>query len=132
MGAGRCAAVGVVTKSVDVEAALGVGVVAGEVPGNGGGVGLGGLLEGDSAGDLGVTAEECDYIIVNVSSLIQGGCAEQGAENETAAAGRGATWHRNRGDAARQCRWLATVRQGSRMGRQVAITVSNCAQTCAR
>lgn len=51
------AAVGVVTELVDVEATLGVGVVALDVPGDGGGRVLVGLLEGDSAGDLGVTAE---------------------------------------------------------------------------
>jgi hypothetical protein len=32
MGAGRCAAVGVVTKLVDVDATLSVGVVASNVP----------------------------------------------------------------------------------------------------
>lgn len=57
MGTGRGAAVGVVTKGVDVEATLGVGVVAGNVPGDGGGRGLALLLEGDGAGDLGVTTE---------------------------------------------------------------------------
>jgi hypothetical protein len=58
---GRGAAVGVVTEGVDVEAALGVGVVAGEVPGDGGGSRLGRLLEHDRAGDLGVTTEDSDY-----------------------------------------------------------------------
>ena len=58
--AGRGAAVGVVTKGVDVEAALSVGVVAGNVPGDGGGSRLGLLLEGDGAGDLGVTTEDRD------------------------------------------------------------------------
>lgn len=53
----RGAAVGVVAKGVDVEAALGVGVVAGDVPGDGGGRVLVGLLEGNGAGDLGVTTE---------------------------------------------------------------------------
>jgi hypothetical protein len=52
------AAVGVVTELVDVEATLGVGVVALDVPGDGGGRVLVGLLEGDSAGDLGVTTED--------------------------------------------------------------------------
>lgn len=55
--AGRGAAVGVVTKGVNVEAALGVGVVAGNVPGDGGGSGLGLLLEDDGAVDLAVTTE---------------------------------------------------------------------------
>ena len=60
MWAGRGAAVGVVTEGVDVEATLSVGVVAGEVPADGGRVGLGSLLESDGAGDLGVTSENSD------------------------------------------------------------------------
>lgn len=59
--AGRGAAVGVVTKGVDVEASLGVGVVAGDVPGDGGGRRLGRLLKHNGAGDLGVSTEDSDY-----------------------------------------------------------------------
>jgi hypothetical protein len=55
--AGGGAAVGVVTELVDVEGTLGVGVVALDVPRDGGGGTLVGLLEGHVAGDLGVTAE---------------------------------------------------------------------------
>jgi hypothetical protein len=51
------AAVGVVTKGVDVESSLGVGVVTGDVPGDGSGSRLRLLLEDDGTGDLGVTAE---------------------------------------------------------------------------
>jgi hypothetical protein len=40
------AAVGVVTELVDVEATLSVGIVARDVVGDGGGAGLGALLEG--------------------------------------------------------------------------------------
>jgi hypothetical protein len=58
--AGRSAAVGVVTEGVDVEATLGVGVVAGDVPGDGGGRALGLLLEHNGAGDLGVSTEDSD------------------------------------------------------------------------
>ena len=54
------AAVGVVTELVNVESTLGVGVVALDVPGDGGGGTLAGLLEGDGAGDLGVTTENSD------------------------------------------------------------------------
>ena len=61
MRAGRGATVGVVAEGVDVEATLGVGVVAGEVPADGGRVGLGSLLESDGAGDLRVTPENSDY-----------------------------------------------------------------------
>jgi hypothetical protein len=56
--ASRGAAVGVVAKLVDVEAALGVGVVAGDVVGYGCGRGLAGLLEGYGPGDLGVASED--------------------------------------------------------------------------
>lgn len=58
MRAGGGAAVGVVTEGVDMEATLGVGVVASDVPGDGGGSGLGGLLEGDGSSDLGVTTDD--------------------------------------------------------------------------
>lgn len=57
VGTGGGAAVGVVTELVDVEATLSVGVVAGNVPGDGGGDGLVGLLESDSTGDLRVTTD---------------------------------------------------------------------------
>lgn len=58
MGAGRGAAVGVVTEGVNVEATLGVGVVASDIPGDLGGRRLSVLLEDDGAGDLGVTPED--------------------------------------------------------------------------
>ena len=58
MRASRGAAVGVVAKGVDVHATLGVGVMAGDVPGDGGRGGLRLLLEDDGAGDLGVTADD--------------------------------------------------------------------------
>merc|ERR1712183_829605 len=59
---GAGAAVGVVTKGVDVHAALGVGIVAGDVPGDLGVGGLGGLLEGDGALDVGVTTDNSDSL----------------------------------------------------------------------
>lgn len=58
MRAGGGAAVGVVTEGVNVHATLGVGVVASNVPCDGSGGGLGGLLEGDGSGDLGVTPND--------------------------------------------------------------------------
>lgn len=61
MRAGRRAAVGVVTKGVDVEAALGVGVVAGEVIGNGGRGRLRLLLKGDGTRHLGITTEDSNW-----------------------------------------------------------------------
>lgn len=59
--ASRGAAVGVVAKGVDVHAALGVGVVAGDVPGDLGRGRLGLLLEDDGAGDLGVTTDDANW-----------------------------------------------------------------------
>jgi hypothetical protein len=56
--AGRGAAVGVVAKGVDVEATLGVGVIAGDVVGDGGRGTLRVLLEDDGAGDLCVSSED--------------------------------------------------------------------------
>lgn len=58
MRAGRGAAVGVVAKGVDVEATLGVGVIAGDVVGDGGRGTLRVLLEDDGAGDLCVSSED--------------------------------------------------------------------------
>ena len=50
---------------MDVHAALSVGVVAGDVPGDGGVGVLVGLLEGNGSGDLGVTAELCNWAMVS-------------------------------------------------------------------
>lgn len=60
MRAGTGAAVGVVTELVDVHAALGGGIVAFDIVGDGGGAGLGRLFEGDGAADGGVTTEDCN------------------------------------------------------------------------
>lgn len=60
MRARRSAAVGVVAKGMDVHAALGVGIVAGDLPRDSRGGVLVGLLEGHGALDVGVTAEDCD------------------------------------------------------------------------
>jgi hypothetical protein len=65
MWASGGAAVRVVTELVDVDATLGVGVVASEVPGDGGGGVLISLLEGHSAGDLGVATDGCYYVDVS-------------------------------------------------------------------
>jgi hypothetical protein len=55
--AGRCAAVGVVTKLVDVHATLSIWVVALDIPCDGGGGAFGLLLEGNGTGDLRVTSD---------------------------------------------------------------------------
>jgi len=57
---GGSAAVGVVTELVDVHATLGARVVAGDVPRDGGGGGLGGLLERDGSLDVRVSSEDGD------------------------------------------------------------------------
>jgi len=57
VGSGGCAAVGVVTELMDVEAALGIGVVTRDIPCNGGWGRLGRLLEGNGTGDLRVTSD---------------------------------------------------------------------------
>jgi hypothetical protein len=56
----RDAAVGVVAELVDVHASLGIGVVAADVVGDGGGRGLVALLEGHCPSDLRVSAEDSD------------------------------------------------------------------------
>ena len=55
-------AVGVVAKLVHVHAALSRGIMARDVVGDGRWGGLGRLLKGDGAADLGVTAEDCDCV----------------------------------------------------------------------
>jgi hypothetical protein len=57
---GRGAAIGIVAKGVDVHATLGIGIVAGDVPGDLGGSGLRILLECHRAGDLGVATDNAD------------------------------------------------------------------------
>ena len=55
---GGCAAVGVVAELVNVHAALGVGIVAGDVPADASGAALVVLLEGDGALDIRVATED--------------------------------------------------------------------------
>jgi hypothetical protein len=57
----RGAAVRIVTKLVDVETTQGVGVVPGDIPGYDCRGGLGSLLEGDGASNVGVTADHSNY-----------------------------------------------------------------------
>ena len=61
VGSGGGATIGIVTKLVDVHATLSIGVIASDVPCNGSWGRLGFLLEGNSAGDLRVTSNECNY-----------------------------------------------------------------------
>jgi hypothetical protein len=70
VGTSGGAAVGVVTELVNVETTLSVGVVAGDVPRNGGRGSLVSLLEGDGAGDLGVSADNsnCDDALADFHS----------------------------------------------------------------
>lgn len=52
------ATIGVVTECMNVHAALSIGIVAVNLPCDGGWAGFGGLLEGDGTSDLGVTTED--------------------------------------------------------------------------
>ena len=61
MRTSRGAAVRVVAKLVDVHSSLGMGVVAGDVVGDSGGRGFGGLLESHDAGDFRVSSEDGDW-----------------------------------------------------------------------
>lgn len=58
------AAVGVITKLMNVHSSLRIGIVAGDVVLNGGRVRIGGLLEDNSAGDLGVTTQNSHYLVL--------------------------------------------------------------------
>jgi len=61
MGSSGGAAVGVVAKGMNVHATLGIRVVAGDVPADGGGSILRLLLEGDSTRDLGVSTDDGNW-----------------------------------------------------------------------
>lgn len=54
------ASVGVVTELMDVHASFGVGVIASDIVGDGGGTVFGGLFKGDGAFDVGVSSEDGD------------------------------------------------------------------------
>jgi hypothetical protein len=56
----RRAAIGVVAELVDMYATLGIGVVAGDVVGDGSGRGLGTLLEGHGSRDFRVSSDDGD------------------------------------------------------------------------
>ena len=62
------AAVGVVAVGVNVHATLGVGVVAGDVPADGRGRAIRGLLEGHGALDIAVSTEDGDCVGVMASA----------------------------------------------------------------
>lgn len=58
VGSSGSAAIGVVTKGMDVHATLGIGIVAGDVPADSSGSRLRLLLEGDGTRDLGVSTDD--------------------------------------------------------------------------
>jgi hypothetical protein len=60
MWAGRCAAIGVVAESVNVESTLSIGIVVLDVPSNGSLGVFVGLLQSYGACDLGITTEDGD------------------------------------------------------------------------
>lgn len=67
VGTSGSASVGVVTKSVNVESSQGVGVITGDLPGDGGWLGRGGLLERHDTGNALVTSDNCNcFVLVHV------------------------------------------------------------------
>ena len=72
------AAVGVVAEGVDVHPALCVGVVACDVPGDGGLSILGRLLEGYGALDIGVSTEDGDWRWLLAFDSVEGTCVQVG------------------------------------------------------
>lgn len=60
MRTSRCAAVGIVTELVNMHATLSIGVVTGDIVGDGGGRRLGCLFEGHLTCDFGVSSEDSD------------------------------------------------------------------------
>jgi len=56
-----CTSIGIITKLVNVESSLGIGIVTSKVPGDGGWRGLGFLFKGDGTGDLGVSSNGCNW-----------------------------------------------------------------------
>lgn len=57
-----CASVGVITKCMDVHAALGIGIVTGDVPCDRSRGGFVILFESDGSGDLGVSTDGSNYM----------------------------------------------------------------------
>lgn len=62
MWSGRCASVGVITKGVNVNTSLSIGVVSSDIIGNSGRGGLGFLFEGNGALDTGVTTDNSNCV----------------------------------------------------------------------
>jgi hypothetical protein len=62
VGSSGGAAVGVVTKLMDVHATLSIGVVASDIPCDGSWGGLRVLFEGDGSSDLRITSDGSNYI----------------------------------------------------------------------
>jgi hypothetical protein len=62
----RCAAVGVVPELVDMDPTFGIGVIAGNVVGDGRGGGLGVLLEPNGPGDFRISSKDGDWELKRV------------------------------------------------------------------
>lgn len=77
--AGAGAAIGVVTKLMDVEASLSIGVMAGKIPADGGRGVFIGLLESHLAGDLGISSEDGNYSILILATARRGRMAVDSA-----------------------------------------------------
>jgi len=71
MRARRSASVGIVTKFVDVHATQGVRVIASDIVSDSGGRGFAFLRESDGSSDVGVSADESDYIELAITTLLK-------------------------------------------------------------
>ena len=60
MGTGAGASIRVVSELVNVHATLSIGILAGDIPADGGGRGFGLLLERHLSGDLGISSNDGD------------------------------------------------------------------------
>jgi len=71
MRASRSASVGIVTELVDMHATQGVRVIASDIVRDNGGRGFAILGESDSSSDVGVSADDSDYIELAITTLLK-------------------------------------------------------------
>ena len=92
MRTSRGTAVRIVTELMDVETSFGVGIIAADVVGDGGGTGFGRLLKGHGPRDFRVSSKDGDYrwVLPSISLLTDNGMLR-----------RPVTRNRNRGPSTR-------------------------------
>ena len=129
MRSSTSAAIGVVSKLVNMHATLGAGVIAGDVVGDGGWGGLGRLLEGDGPRNLGVSAEDGNY---ERNTLGQSGgrndliCLKNHKKNRNAGRGRGCSGAKRCREVIR-FRWRISSRYECAILRDLWVFVDQCA-----